>query len=114
MIGLFFSFPQKHKSPSLPTHSHPSTQILRNSRKLLQRRLQILNNAGSKHIRGSQRICPFQALITQPEEIKAHLVALEKFLIAKRAEALALLSLVTILCMVTRHKIIQMSPRQRI
>src|SRR2546423_15576242 len=109
------SFPsqQKHKSLSLPTHSHPTTQILRNSRELFQRRLQILHNAGSKHIRGSQCISPLETLITQPEEIKAHLIALEQLVIAKRAETLALLPLVTILCMIARHKIIELSPAER-
>jgi len=76
--------------------------------------LQILHNTGGKHIRRSHRISPLEALITQPEEIKAHLVMLEQLVIAKRAEALAFLPLVTILCMVARHKIIQVRPRQRI
>ena len=106
--------PQKHKSASLPTHSHPTTQILGNSRKLFQRRLQIFHNAGGKDIRGSQRISTFETFITQPEEVKAHLVAFEQFVIAKRVETLAFLPLVTVFRMVAGHEIIEMSAVERV
>src|SRR6266566_7608923 len=105
------SFPsqQKHKLTALPTHSHSTTQILSNSRELFQRRLQIFDNAGGKHIRGSQGISTFEALITQPEEIKTHLVTLEQLVIAKRVEAFAFLPLVTVFRMIAGHEIIEMS-----
>ncbi len=69
--------------------SNLSTQILTNSHKLFQRRLQVLSKTCSEYIRRWQRISSLQAFVTQPEVINADFVALELFIVAERMKAFA-------------------------
>ena len=55
-----------------------------------------------------ERIGTFEALVAQPEQVEADLVAFEQFIVGEDVETLALLSFVTIFRVVAGDKIVEM------
>src|SRR6266446_1820993 len=84
------------------------SQVLSDSHELLQRVLQVFDDAGGDFSRRRKLVRSLQAFVAQPEEVQAEFVALEEFFIAEGAETFALLALVTVFWMITGHKIIKM------
>jgi len=62
-------------------------QFVRDRSELVQRRLQILCDFGGDHIGIGKVSRVFQAVILQPEDVQANLVALDQFVIGKDVEA---------------------------
>src|SRR5581483_1914561 len=86
-----------------------ATEIFGDSQKLLKRVLQVFDDAGCDLGRWGEVVGPLQALVAQPEEVEAELVAFEQFFVAEGAETFALLTLVAILSMIAGDKIVEVA-----
>lgn len=67
--------------------------VLRNRRKLFQRRLQIRGDVGGDDFGSGQVGGFFECVVLQPEDVEVHLVALGQFVVGERFETLALFRL---------------------
>jgi hypothetical protein len=63
-------------------------------RELVQRRLQIFRDLGGDHVGIGEIGRILQTFIFQPEDVQAHLVALQQILVREGLEALGLFALV--------------------
>lgn len=91
-----------------------SAQVLGYGHELLQRTLQIFDDAGGDFSRRQKIVCAFETFVAQPEEIQAELVAFEEFFVAEWAKPLALLALLKMAGTIRGHKVIKMAAGERI
>ena len=89
-------------------------QLRRDLHELVQRRLKIFSDLRCDHIRFWQVCRIFQAVIFQPEDIQAHLVAFNQLIVAEYMKAFAFLTLVPVLRFVARDEVIEVGPLQRV
>lgn len=79
-------------------------QILRDGHELLQRVLQVFDDASGNFSRRRKLVRSLQAFVVQPEEVQAKFVSFEEFFVAKGAETFALPALVAVFWIVAGYK----------
>ncbi len=66
--------------------------------------MQVFDDAGGQRAGGGEVVGVFEAVVAQPEEIEAELVAFEQFIVAEGVETLAFLALVAVLGVSSRSR----------
>lgn len=84
-------------------------QILGNRRKLLQRRCQIGRDVGGNDFGRGQVGGFLEGVVFQPEYVEVYLVSLGQLVVGEGFEAPALFSVVTVLRVVARDEVIEVS-----
>ena len=89
-------------------------QIDRDLRKLVERGLQVLCDLCRDNV-GVGQICRvLQALVLQPENVQADLIAFEQVVVGEGAEPVSFLALMAVLRAIAGDKIIQICAFQRV
>jgi hypothetical protein len=89
-------------------------QVLCYQGELIESGLQVLHDLGGDHVGGREVGGVLQAVVFEPENVQAGLVAFDQFVISEGMEAVTLLTLVAILCVVAGYEIIQVLAAQRV
>lgn len=81
---------------------------------LLQSRLEVLDDLGGDDAGGGEVVGVFEALVAEPEDIQAGLVARHQLVVVEPLEPLGLLTLTEPTGPITGDEIIEVGPGQRV